>query len=223
MDVGGRGKYTGANSYQSANKPTKLLKPRRSSSDPPAPPTLLAPPKPPKAPVSSPPAAPPRLSSPTSISLPTRFSSCATCPTPPTRRVSRPCLAASRASRRCVWCRVARGLPLSSTRASPVRSVRRKPPRACRWESRGSRSALPSSGNRRWDLVIVGHCDLLDLLLLALGWELVFFSFFLHLYSFSGGERHSEYRSVSHFYRLPWARFTLSRYLDRCKEGIEIS
>jgi RNA recognition motif-containing protein len=132
---------------KSVNKLTKLSKPKRSSSVPPALPTPRVRPKPPKEPASSRPAVQQPQSSQTNIFLPTKFCSCGTSPTQRTRRVLQRYLVVSKDSRKSDWCRAERGSRSSNTRTSLVLSARRRPPRECRWGTMASLSGLLTRDN----------------------------------------------------------------------------
>lgn len=120
---------------QSANKPTKLSKPKRNSNAPPVlPPIPRVPLKRPKELVSSRRAVLRRQSSQTNTSLRTRFCSCETSPTTSTRIRLRVCLGGLRDSRRSDWCLVERELLSLSMRMSLGLLVLRRLRRECPWE-----------------------------------------------------------------------------------------
>lgn len=103
-----------------------------------------------EAPASRPQAPPLLPSCPTSTYLRTRFSSCRTCQTIPTLKLSLACLAALKDSVKCVWCQAVAVLLSWSTRTRLVPSVPRRirlasrltAARISRSRTRGSKKAL---------------------------------------------------------------------------------
>lgn len=137
--------------HQSASKPTRPSKNRRTSSVLLPPAKLHARPRLPKALASSLLLVPQLLSFPTSTYRQTRSCSYGICPTTQPKRVFPPSLAASRDSRKSEWCLAARGLHSSSTMPRLEQSAQRRLRRVCPWASKARPFALPiSDSSRGW-------------------------------------------------------------------------